>query len=180
MAKLSHSSAVVGAHRLLYSCVERHIVIHTIVESEIGDLLLLGDGQALTGLYTSEHVRKPQLVGDRDDQAFAAAREQLNEYFAGERRQFDLKLVPKGTDFQRTVWNELCLIPYGETASYGELAHRIGSPTAVRAVGLANGRNPLSIVIACHRVIGGRGALTGYAGGLAIKEWLLKHETSLA
>ena len=103
-------------------------------------------------------------------------RRQLLQYFEGERRDFDLPLAPAGTAFQRRVWDELRRIPYGETVSYGELARRIGRPTASRAVGAANGRNPLAIVVPCHRVIGADGTLVGYGGGLPVKETLLAHE----
>jgi methylated-DNA-[protein]-cysteine S-methyltransferase len=106
--------------------------------------------------------------------ALAAA--QLAEYFAGARRDFDVPLAPRGTGFQRLVWGELVKIPYGETRSYGDLARALGRPAASRAVGAANGRNPISILEPCHRVIAGSGALTGYAGGLAAKRWLLEHE----
>ena len=109
------------------------------------------------------------------DASDAAAR-QLSEYFAGDRTDFDLDLAPSGTDFQRKVWTALSQIPYGTTESYGQLALRIGQPTASRAVGLANGRNPIAIVVPCHRVIGSSGTLTGYAGGLERKRWLLEHE----
>ena len=104
------------------------------------------------------------------------AEEQLNEYFAGARREFDLPLAPKGTPFQKAVWAEMCRIPYGETRTYGQLAQAIGSPKAVRAVGLANGANPVGVVVPCHRVIGSDGSLTGYGGGLERKRWLLTHE----
>jgi methylated-DNA-[protein]-cysteine S-methyltransferase len=112
----------------------------------------------------------------RDDRAFAIARAQLGEYFAGERFEFDLPLGATGTQFQRKVWSELCRIPYGATASYGELARRVGQPGAARAVGLANGSNPLPIVVPCHRVIGADGSLTGFGGGIERKRWLLVHE----
>lgn len=110
--------------------------------------------------------------------ALAAA--QLAEYFDGARRDFDVPLAPRGTGFQRLVWRELAKIPYGETRSYGELARALGRPAASRAVGAANGRNPISILVPCHRVIAGSGALTGYAGGLAAKRWLLEHEARWA
>jgi methylated-DNA-[protein]-cysteine S-methyltransferase len=106
----------------------------------------------------------------------ARAAAQLAEYFAGTRRTFDLPLAPRGTGFQRIVWHALAKIPYGETRSYGELARAIGRPAASRAVGAANGKNPLSIVVPCHRVVGASGELTGYAGGVATKRWLLDHE----
>ena len=108
------------------------------------------------------------------------AKRQLLDYFGGERRGFDLSLAPAGTAFQRRVWTELRRIPYGETVSYGELARRIGRPTASRAVGAANGRNPLAIVVPCHRVIGADGTLVGYGGGLGVKETLLAHERRVA
>jgi methylated-DNA-[protein]-cysteine S-methyltransferase len=106
----------------------------------------------------------------------ARAATQLAEYFAGARRVFDVPLAPRGTDFQQGVWRELARIPYGETRSYGELARVLGRPSASRAVGAANGKNPISILVPCHRVIAGSGALTGYAGGLDAKRWLLAHE----
>jgi methylated-DNA-[protein]-cysteine S-methyltransferase len=155
-------------------------MIHSSVESPVGDLLLVGDGSSLTALYTAEHVRLPSPPGDRVDRPFADVRAQLTEYFAGVRHEFDLPLAPHGTDFQRQVWAELRRIPFAETTTYGELAERIGNPRAVRAVGMANGRNPISIIVPCHRVIGSDGTLTGYAGGLAAKEWLLAHEAQAA
>ena len=106
------------------------------------------------------------------------AEEQLNEYFAGARREFDLPLAPKGTPFQKAVWAEMNKIPYGETRTYGQLAQAIGSPKAVRAVGLANGANKIAVIVPCHRVVGANGTLTGYAGGLERKRWLLAHEAS--
>jgi methylated-DNA-[protein]-cysteine S-methyltransferase len=150
----------------------------TTVESSIGELTLASDGEALTGLYMTDQRHRPELPaadGD-DDVVLAAAREQLAEYFAGERRDFDLPLKPAGTAFQRAVWEALRDIPYGETAGYGELAGRLGRPGAARAVGLANGRNPIAIVVPCHRVIGAAGALTGYGGGLERKRYLLELE----
>lgn len=101
---------------------------------------------------------------------------QLREYFAGQRRSFELELAPRGTPFQLAVWNALQRIPYGHTISYGELARRIGKPAAVRAVGAANGANPIAVIVPCHRVIGSNGALTGYGGGIERKQWLLAHE----
>ena len=155
-------------------------MIHSYLPSPIGDLLLTGDGHNLTGLYTPEHVRPPVELGERSDQEFAEARRQLVEYFAGERANFELALAPAGTPFQQRVWQRLQEIPLGQTSSYGQLAIDIGQPTAVRAVGMANGRNPISIIVPCHRVVGSTGALTGYAGGLAAKRWLLAHEQEVA
>jgi methylated-DNA-[protein]-cysteine S-methyltransferase len=114
----------------------------------------------------------------RDKAAGRAAREQLEEYFAGERHVFDLELNPEGTEFQRRTWLTLADIPFGATWSYGELARKVGSPKAVRAVGAANGRNPLPLILPCHRVIGSDGSLTGFGGGLPLKQWLLAHESA--
>jgi methylated-DNA-[protein]-cysteine S-methyltransferase len=150
------------------------------VESPIGRLMLTSDGTALTGLFMEPSRKAPQPAdGGVEDLAvapLAAAASQLGEYFAGARREFDLPLRFEGTTFQRRVWQELTEIRYGETWSYGQLARRIGNPSASRAVGLANGRNPISILVPCHRVIGADGSLTGYGGGLERKRWLLAHE----
>jgi methylated-DNA-[protein]-cysteine S-methyltransferase len=151
-------------------------MMHSYLPSPIGDLLLVGDRTHLTGLYTVEHVRMPTELGDRSDREFAEVRSQLAEYFAGERADFELPLAPAGTPFQQRVWQQLREIPFGQLTTYGELAVEIGQPTAVRAVGMANGRNPISIIVPCHRVVGSTGSLTGYAGGLAAKRWLLDHE----
>ncbi|GAC1501327.1 MAG: methylated-DNA--[protein]-cysteine S-methyltransferase [Steroidobacteraceae bacterium] len=150
------------------------------LESPIGPLMLTSDGTALTGLFMEPSRRELKTaegwVEDLTIAPLAAAVQQLNEYFAGARRGFDLPLRFDGTAFQRRVWEELRKIPYGETWSYGQLARRIGNPGASRAVGLANGRNPISILAPCHRVIGADGSLTGYGGGLDRKRWLLAHE----
>jgi methylated-DNA-[protein]-cysteine S-methyltransferase len=150
----------------------------TVMPSAIGDLTLTGDGEALTGLYMEEHRHGPPVDPGavRAVSPLAEAREQVGEYLAGERTEFDLPLRMGGTPFQREVWRALTEIPYGETISYGELARRIGRPDACRAVGLANGRNPISIVVPCHRVIGASGTLTGYGGGLGRKRFLLELE----
>lgn len=152
---------------------------HTFLESPIGPLLLLSDGTRLTGLYMNERVVPAGSVENPDVEPFPEVRRQLTEYFAGERQEFDLPLAPNGTTFQRTVWAFLREIPYGQTVSYGELAKRIRQPGASRAVGLANGKNPISIVIPCHRVIGANGKLTGYGGGLPNKAFLLDLERGL-
>jgi methylated-DNA-[protein]-cysteine S-methyltransferase len=121
--------------------------------------------------------RPPLPEGCRkSDRPFRDAREQLRAYFAGKLQQFELVLRASGSTFQSRVWRELCKIPFGRTESYGGLASRIGNPNASRAVGLANGRNPIGIIVPCHRVVGARGSLTGYGGGIARKQWLLEHE----
>ena len=142
-----------------------------IVLSPVGPLTLTQEDQALTGLHFGEH---PQQGAEGPTPLLEEAARQLEEYFAGQRKEFSLPLAPKGTEFQLRVWQALLQIPYGETRSYGELAAMVGNPKACRAVGGANHRNPLSILIPCHRVVGTKGSLTGYAGGLAIKEFLLK------
>ena len=154
------------------------------VESPIGRLMLTSDGTALTGLYMNLYRNKPsKLPGLGDDwiqnatvDPLPAAARQLKEYFAGKRREFNLPLRMEGTEFQRRVWRELTKIPFGETRSYGQLAKRLNNPNGSRAVGLANGRNPIAIIVPCHRVIGADGSLTGFGGGLDRKEWLLTHE----
>lgn len=156
--------------------------IHTTVDSPLGPLTLVADGDALTGLYLSgqRHRPAPETFGEPagpDTAPFAGAARQLAEYFAGSRTDFELPLHLVGTPFQRTVWQALRAIPYGRTLTYGELAARIGRPAAVRAVGLANGRNPVSVIVPCHRVVGSGGALTGYGGGLARKRQLLDLES---
>ncbi|MGH9504896.1 MAG: methylated-DNA--[protein]-cysteine S-methyltransferase [Terriglobales bacterium] len=151
---------------------------YTRMESPVGPLLLVADG---TGLRRIEFVngRKPAQPDPQwrnDESALGETIRQLRAYFAGELERFDLPLAPEGTPFQLSVWNRLNEIPYGETISYGQLARRLGNPNASRAVGLANGSNPIPIVIPCHRVIGSNGKLTGYGGGLPIKQKLLALE----
>jgi methylated-DNA-[protein]-cysteine S-methyltransferase len=152
----------------------------TTLESPVGELLLVGDGEALTGLYMNaqKYARVAQSDWRRATQPFAAAVEQLRAYFTGTLRAFDLRLAPDGTTFQRRVWRALLDIPFGRTESYGALAQRIDAPGAARAVGLANGHNPIGIIVPCHRVIGANGSLTGYGGGIERKRWLLAHEAS--
>ncbi len=148
------------------------------IDSPVGNLLLRGTGETLTGVYMQKQRYRPSLPEHyiRDDNLFRSAREQLTAYFAGELQTFDMPLAPEGTEFQKTVWKALLDIPYGATESYGSLAKRIGNDGAARAVGLANGHNPIGIVIPCHRVIGANGSLTGYGGGIERKQWLLEHE----
>jgi methylated-DNA-[protein]-cysteine S-methyltransferase len=155
--------------------------LYTYMPSPIGRLLLCGDDRRLTALYTPPASEDPGLVRDRSrsDAAFAPIRAQLEEYFAGERVAFDVPLDLEGTPFRRTVWSALREIPYGATVSYGELARQLGVPNASRAVGAANGSNPISIIVPCHRVIGSGGDLTGYAGGLERKRFLLRHEAEV-
>jgi methylated-DNA-[protein]-cysteine S-methyltransferase len=151
--------------------------LYTTVDSPIGELLLVGDGHALHGLYMQGGRRK-RIDPDwkRADEPFAAVAGQLAEYFAGERREFDVPLVLDGPPFQRQAWHALREIPYGETVSYGEQARRIGQPDAARAIGAANGQNPIAVIVPCHRVIGADGSLTGFGGGLERKRLLLDLE----
>ncbi len=153
-------------------------ICYTQIPSAIGPLLLVGDSSGLRQIVFSENGRAAPANPDwkQDAAALDEPIRQLRAYFAGELETFDLALAPEGTPFQQTVWNELGKIPYGHTISYGDLARRIGNPNASRAVGLANGSNPIPIVIPCHRVIGSNGKLTGYGGGLPIKEKLLALE----
>jgi methylated-DNA-[protein]-cysteine S-methyltransferase len=153
-------------------------VCYSEIDSPLGSLFLRGEEDSITGLFLPDHKRwrGPDPAWQRSDAAFTAARRQLAEYFAGERQEFDLPLRPEGTAFQQKVWHELRQIPFGTTITYAELARRIGQPAAARAVGHANGRNPISIIVPCHRVIGAGGSLTGYAGGVAKKQWLLDWE----
>jgi methylated-DNA-[protein]-cysteine S-methyltransferase len=155
------------------------MIRYRMVESPIGPLTLAGSDHALTHLLMADHAHAPDRAGwRRDDTAFSAAAVQLDAYFAGDRTEFDLDLELGGTDFQRRVWSALLTIPYGQTRSYGQIADQIGAPSASRAVGLANGRNPISIIVPCHRVIGSNGSLTGYGGGLDRKRALLDLEKS--
>lgn len=155
---------------------------YTHIDSPVGPLLLAADDEGLR-LVEFESPKHPAKVGDDwqqgDNAVLAETRRQLGEYFAGKRRGFDLPLSPQGTEFQRSVWWKLADIPYGETISYAQLASRVGKPSATRAVGAANGRNPLPIVLPCHRVIGADGSLTGFGGGLPTKQFLLTLEGAL-
>lgn len=156
------------------------IIYTTDYRCPLGRLTLESDGKALTRVRLPGE--KPPAAGDegaprvRNPKPFAAVITQLDEYFAGKRRRFELPLAPSGTPFQRKVWQQLRKIPYGRTITYAQLAHRVGNDAACRAVGAANGRNPLPIVVPCHRVIGSDGSLTGFGGGIAAKRKLLELE----
>jgi methylated-DNA-[protein]-cysteine S-methyltransferase len=161
------------------------MIYYSQVESPVGLLILKSDGETLTGIYMAGTYMDapsqlpPELnrwVLDPSAEPLQKTARQLEEYFKGERRAFDLPLRLDGTEFQRRAWRNLMEIGYGETRSYGEQARRIGNPNASRAVGLANGRNPIPIVVPCHRVIGANGSLTGFGGGIERKRWLLAHE----
>jgi methylated-DNA-[protein]-cysteine S-methyltransferase len=161
-------------------------LLYSTMASPVGELLLVGaprpDGTtALRGLHFADGRRPmaPDPAWSRDDEALAPVRVQLEEYFAGSRTRFDVELDAQGSPFERAVWHALTEIPYGETESYGTLAQRVGRPGAARAVGLANGRNPVAVIVPCHRVIGADGSLTGYGGGLERKRTLLELEAGV-
>ena len=155
-------------------------LLTTSIESPVGSLTLVASDAGLRAILWDaddpQSVPTGAIVADPDHSVLRAAREQLEEYFDGSRREFDLPLDPVGTDFQREAWSQLRQIPYGETVSYGKQAERMGDPNKARAVGAANGKNPIPIVVPCHRVVGSNGSLTGFAGGLDRKSWLLDHE----
>lgn len=161
----------------MYSQRHRHRR-HTLIDSPYGPLTLVATEGVLSGLYMTEQRHRPpeETFGDRDASPFGETIDQLEAYFAGELTQFDLPMRLDGTPFQRTVWQQLQLIPYGETRTYGDLAAVLGKPNASRAVGLANGKNPIGVIVPCHRVIGAGGSLTGYGGGLDRKQRLLAFE----
>ena len=149
-------------------------------QTPIGEMLAVVDERgALVRLEFLAGRRPAAESAPRDPGRCGRVVAQVTEYFAGRRRDFDLDLAPDGTPFQKKVWKELCRIPYGSRATYGQIARRIGRPDAVRAVGAANGANPIAVVIPCHRVVGSDGSLTGYGAGLPVKTWLLDHEAGL-
>jgi methylated-DNA-[protein]-cysteine S-methyltransferase len=160
----------------------KETVWYDYLPTPIGKLLLAADAKGLREVWfeTGKHKKEPDPQWQRNAAKVAFAAKQLNEYFAGARQDFDLPLHPIGTPFQVNVWHALANIPYGATISYGELARRIGQPQAVRAVGAANGRNPIPIVLPCHRVIGADGSLTGFGGGLPTKRFLLAMEDQIS
>lgn len=154
---------------------------YTTLDSPIGELLLVGDGHALHRL-SMQSAARPVAIDPhwrRGDHSFASAAEQLAEYFDGSRHSFELELALNGSPFELKVWNALLEIPYGETVSYSQIAAALGQPSAARAVGLANGRNPVAVIVPCHRVIGADGTLTGYGGGLERKRLLLDLEAGV-
>ncbi len=155
---------------------------HSVIDSPYGPLTLVADDGVLCGLYMTDQRHRPpeETFGSRAESAFAAAEEELEAYFAGDLKEFTLEVRLHGTPFQRSVWGQLRTIPYGETRTYGELADALGNPAASRAVGLANGRNPIGIIVPCHRVVGANGSLTGYGGGLDRKQRLLDFESGTA
>jgi methylated-DNA-[protein]-cysteine S-methyltransferase len=155
---------------------------HTVIDSSYGPLTLVADDGVLCGLYMVGQRHRPpeETFGERDDTLFDEATDQLRAYFRGELKEFTLELRMSGTPFQRSVWEQLRKIPYGEICSYGELADTLGNPKASRAVGLANGKNPIGIIVPCHRVVGADGSLTGYGGGLERKQRLLDFEQGAA
>jgi methylated-DNA-[protein]-cysteine S-methyltransferase len=157
-------------------------VINTIVDSPVGELTLVAEDGALTGVYFPHHWYRPDpgTFGDGAEEGFGAARHQLAEYFAGGRQCFDLRLEAHGDEFQRRVWELISAIPYGQTVTYGDLAGQLGERVLAKDVGAAVGRNPLPVVVPCHRVVGKDGRLTGYAGGLARKRFLLDLEEPAA
>lgn len=177
MAGLSASRGMRGARLHDTSAV---MLYRTTMPSPVGTLTLVARDTGLVAILWPDDAPGRVRLGDAQDSpghpVLAATVMQLAEYFAGTRSAFDLPLAPVGTDFQRAVWRALDAIPHGQTRSYADIARAVGRPSATRAVGAANGRNPISIVTPCHRVIGASGALTGFAGGLAAKEWLLARE----
>lgn len=163
----------------LFHDMPLEVTHYSIYPSPIGDLLLTSQAGELTGLFIIGQKHTPRIEASWvcDESQFQNVTCQLDEYFGGSRTEFDLPLRLVGSDFQQRVWKELTQIPYGTTTNYGELAKRIDNPRGSRAVGLANGRNPISIIIPCHRVVGANGDLTGYGGGLAAKRWLIDFES---
>jgi methylated-DNA-[protein]-cysteine S-methyltransferase len=155
-------------------------VTHTVASTPLGDLTLVADDGMLTGVYFPHHWHRPgpSGFGERDDRGFGPVREQLAEYFSGQRTVFDVPVRADGDEFQHRVWDVIAAIPYGETVSYGEIARRLGDGVLAKDVGSATGRNPLSVVVPCHRVVGKDGSLTGYAGGLKRKRYLLDLESA--
>lgn len=153
------------------------MIVNRHMQTPLGPMRITGDGHMVTGLHFWDQKRAP-LEAPVDQEAFAEAVQQIDEWFAGTRQSFDLALAPAGSEFQLKVWEALGQVPFGQTVSYAEVARAVGRPGAARACGHAIGRNPVAIVVPCHRVIGTGGALTGYAAGLHRKRWMLEHERS--
>lgn len=152
-------------------------MIQTVLESPVGPLTLVSNGRALVGVYFPDHSPTPKYTGDPgSDAVLEQAARELDEWFTAQRTRFQVPIERAGTPFQLAIWDQLDAIGWGETRTYGQLAHAIGRPKASRAVGAAVGRNPLSIVVPCHRVLGASGRITGFAGGVDRKRWLLAHE----
>lgn len=168
--------------RITTNSDERLHLSYTYADSPVGPLLLVGDTNALHSVSFSTSRRPVELKAEwqKSDAPFVEAIQQLNAYFAGDLREFDLSLHLSGTGFQNRVWRGLATIPFGETRSYGQMAEALQSPSASRAVGAANGHNPLAIILPCHRVIGANGTMTGFGGGLPTKVFLLDHEAMTA
>lgn len=169
---VANPTATCAPHRTLY---------RTSIDSPIGELTIVADDDAVVAIRfdTDRDRRRPDVLAAvelADHPVLIAAVRQLNEYFAGERTEFELSIAPTGTEFQLDAWQALCQVPYGTTVSYGEQAAAMGDRRKARAVGAANGRNPIPIVVPCHRVVGSNGHLTGFAGGIEAKAWLLDHE----
>lgn len=162
--------------------MHRNVRHWTMPDTPVGELTVVAEGEAVIGVYMSEHrdAGLERGAAVQHDDLLQEAAGQLDDYFAGKIQEFQIPTQASGTDFQMQVWAELSRIPYGSTISYGELASRVGRPRAVRAVGAANGRNPLSILVPCHRVVGADGSLTGYGGGVPNKRALLALEGALA
>lgn len=153
-------------------------VVYSTFKSSLGIITLQANDKGLQGCWFETHTTCPDNLGELQPEQpiLQQAQQELTEYFAGHRKDFTVPLAPHGTEFQKKVWRALSTIGFGKTCAYRDLAEQIGKPTAMRAVGAANGRNPISIIVPCHRVIGRDGKLTGYAGGLERKQWLLLHE----
>lgn len=188
--KARQSDARKAAHSTVALLAGSPTLAEVIVDTPIGPLLLAADDRALCGVYFPNHQDGPLLrkgaslprkkTAGIEHPILRAAAQQLDEYFAGQRRDFDLPLDTGGTEFQQTVWKKLCEIPFATTTNYGALANSVGNPNASRAVGAANGKNPIPVIIPCHRVIGSNGSLTGFGGGEPTKRWLLDHEAKVA
>ena len=155
------------------------MLVHTVMASPLGKLKLVANDRGLVAVALPGQDAKDESIAVRSHAVLDQAARELSEYFAGKRHRFTIKLELRGTPFQKHVWRALARIPFGRRRSYGELAHAIGKPGAARAVGRANATNPIAILLPCHRVVGADGALTGYAGGVAAKRWLLDHEESV-